>query len=59
MNDEQAREVFHATHESLFGVTEHLQVPHTTVARQFDSILAVTASWFICVCVCVDFVCVV
>ena len=29
MNDEQAREVFHAALESLFAVIEHLQMPHT------------------------------
>jgi len=33
MNVEQAREVFHAAHESLFAVTEQLQMPHTTVCQ--------------------------
>jgi len=31
MNVEQAREVFQATSESLFAMTDKLQMPHTTV----------------------------
>jgi hypothetical protein len=31
MNFEEAREVFHAAHESLFVIIEQLQMPHTTV----------------------------
>jgi len=33
MNVEQAREVFHAAHESLFAMIEQLQMPHTTICR--------------------------
>jgi len=33
MNVEQAREVFHAAHESLFAMIEQLQMPHTTVCQ--------------------------
>jgi hypothetical protein len=33
MNDEQAREVFHAAHEILFAVIEQQQMPHTTVCQ--------------------------
>jgi hypothetical protein len=58
MNDEQARVVFHAAPESLFAVIEHLQMPHTHNCMPVrDTILAVTASWFISVCM--DFVYVV
>ena len=30
---EQAREVFHAAHESQFAMIEQLQMPHTTICR--------------------------
>jgi hypothetical protein len=33
MNVEQAGEVFHAAHESLFAMIEQLQIPHTTVCQ--------------------------
>jgi hypothetical protein len=33
MNVEQAKEVFHAAHESLFAMIEQLQLPHTTVCQ--------------------------
>ena len=50
INVEQAREVFHATLESLFAMTEYLQMPHNCMPG-CESILAVTASWLISVCV--------
>jgi len=33
LNVEQAREVSHAAHDSLFATTEQLQMPHTTVCQ--------------------------
>jgi hypothetical protein len=33
MNVEQAREVSHAAHDSLFAMIEQLQMPHTTVCQ--------------------------
>jgi len=33
MNVEQAREICHAAHESLFVMIEQLQIPHTLYAR--------------------------
>jgi len=44
MNVEQAREMFHSAHESLFAMIDRLQMPHTTVCRAVKIILAVTAS---------------
>jgi len=31
LNVAEAREVFHAAHESLFAMSDQLQMPHTTV----------------------------
>jgi len=45
MNVEQAREVFHAAYENLFGVTGYLHLPHSYMPA-CENILAVTASWF-------------
>jgi hypothetical protein len=47
MNVEQVREVFHAAHEILFAMIEQLQL---TLTPGCESILAVTASWLLCVC---------
>jgi len=33
MNVEQSREVSHAAHDSLFAITEQLQMAHTTVCQ--------------------------
>jgi len=33
LNVEQARKVSHAAHDSLFAITEHLQLPHTAVCQ--------------------------
>jgi len=33
MTVEQIREVFQAAHDSLFAVTEQLQMPHRTVCQ--------------------------
>jgi hypothetical protein len=38
VNDEQVREAFHASHDSVFAMIEQLQMPGC------DSILAVTSS---------------
>ena len=49
MNGEQAMEVSHSAHESLFVMIEQLQMPHSCTPG-CENILAVTASWLICVC---------
>jgi len=33
INVEQAREVFHAAHESLLAMIDHLQMPHAAVRQ--------------------------
>jgi hypothetical protein len=33
LNVETAKEVFHAAHDSLFAMTEQLQMAHTTVCQ--------------------------
>jgi len=33
MNVEEAKEAFHAAHESLFAMIEQLLLPHTTVCQ--------------------------
>ena len=55
LNVEQAKEVFHAAHESQFALTEQLQMPHTSVCR------AVILSWQLLQAgwsLCMDIVCV-
>jgi len=50
LNVEQAREVSHAAHDSLFATTEQLRMPHTAVCW------AVNLSYSKLVDLCVDFV---
>ena len=58
LNVEQAREVFHGAHESLFTMIDQLHMGHICM-QECEDILTVTARWLIFVCVCVDFVYVV
>ena len=50
MNVEQARKVPHAAHDSLFAITEQLQLPHTAVCWAVKLDYQLSASWLISLC---------
>jgi len=50
MNVEQAREVPHAAHDSLFAITEQIQLPHTAICQAVKiSYKLQQAGWSLCV----------
>ena len=58
MNNEQAGEVFHVPHESLFALIEQLQMPHPTVYQAVKLSYQLQQT-VLSLCVCVAFVYVV
>jgi len=48
MNVEEAREVFHAAHESLFALIEQLEMPHTALCQAVKYLSSYSKLVYLC-----------